>query len=97
LTRADQSFRLVITMRTMTATEFKARCLALLDEVAATGEVITVLKHGRPVAQLVPAVPRAEGHPQDALAGTVEILGDVIGPVLEPDVWESEGRGGPDA
>jgi prevent-host-death family protein len=84
-------------MRTMTATEFKARCLGLLDEVAATGEVITVLKHGKPVAQLVPAVPRAAGYPQDALTGSVEFLGDVIGPVLEPGAWEAEtGRGGPD-
>lgn len=74
----------------MSATEFKAKCLALLDEVAATGEVITVLKHGKPVAQLVPAVPRKVGYPQDALAGTVEFLGDVIEPVFEPDVWEAE-------
>jgi prevent-host-death family protein len=74
----------------MSATQFKARCLALLDEVAATGEVITVLKHGKPVAQLVPAVPRATGHPQDDLAGTVEFLGDVMGPVLAPEDWEVE-------
>lgn len=74
----------------MSATEFKARCLALLDEVAATGEVITVLKHGKPVAQVVPAVARAGGYPQDALAGTVEFLGDVIEPVLEAAAWEAE-------
>jgi prevent-host-death family protein len=80
-------------MKTMSATEFKARCLALLDDVAATGEVITVLKHGKPVAQLVPAVPRGEGHPQDALAGSVEFLGDVIGPVLPAEVWEAETGG----
>jgi prevent-host-death family protein len=74
----------------MSATGFKARCLALLDEVAATGEVITVLKHGKPVAQVVPAVARSGGYPQDALAGTVEFLGDVIEPVLEPEAWEAE-------
>jgi prevent-host-death family protein len=81
----------------MTATEFKARCLALLDEVAATGEVITVLKHGKPVAQLVPAVQRAGGYPQEALASSVEFLGDVIAPVLPPDAWEAEAGGGRDA
>lgn len=74
----------------MSATEFKARCLALLDEVATTGEVITVLKHGKPVAQLVPAVPRTGGFPQDGLAGSVEFIGDVIDPVLEADTWEVE-------
>jgi len=82
-------------MRTMTATEFKARCLALLDEVAATGEVITVLKHGKPVAQLVPAVPRTGGYAQDGLAGSVEFLGDVIEPVLSAEAWEAEAGGAP--
>lgn len=36
------------------ASEFKARCLALLDQVASTGEEIVVTKRGRPVAKLVP-------------------------------------------
>jgi prevent-host-death family protein len=77
-------------MRTMSATDFKAKCLAILDEVAQTGEVVTVLKHGRPVAQVVPAVPRQGGYPQEELAGTIEFLGDVIGPVLEPGDWDAE-------
>jgi prevent-host-death family protein len=40
--------------RKITATEAKAKILALLDEVAA-GEEIEITKHGRPVAKLVPA------------------------------------------
>lgn len=39
----------------MTATEVKAKILALLDEVAA-GQEVEITKHGRPVARLVPAV-----------------------------------------
>jgi prevent-host-death family protein len=43
----------------MTATEFKARVLGLLDEVAA-GDEVEITKHGRTVARLVPAAgPRA--------------------------------------
>jgi prevent-host-death family protein len=42
-------------MRTIGATEFKAKCLQLLDEVDAEG--ITITKHGKPVARLVPAPP----------------------------------------
>lgn len=38
----------------MTATEAKAKILALLDEVA-TGEEVEITKHGRTVARLVPA------------------------------------------
>lgn len=38
----------------ITASQFKARCLRLLDEVAETGETLVVTKHGRPVARVVP-------------------------------------------
>jgi prevent-host-death family protein len=77
-------------MKTLTATEFKATCLAVLDEVARTGEPVTILKRGRPVAQLVPPVPRGEGYPQDAILGTVRIKDDIVGPPLPPDAWEAE-------
>ncbi len=40
--------------RTMTATEVKAKILALLDEVA-EGDEIEITKHGHVVARLVPA------------------------------------------
>lgn len=38
------------------ASTFKARCLALLDEVATSRRTIVVTKHGKPVAKLVPIV-----------------------------------------
>ena len=75
-------------MRTINASEFKAKCLALLDEVAETGEHIMILKRGRPVAELVPPVPRREGRPQDSLRGTVEVVGDIISPAVPIDAWE---------
>jgi prevent-host-death family protein len=53
--------------REITATQFKARCLRLLDEVAETGETLVVTKHGRPVARVVP-VQRA-----DDLHGSIKI------------------------
>ena len=40
-------------MQTLSASQFKARCLALLDDVALTGEEVVVTKRGRPVARLV--------------------------------------------
>ena len=79
--------------RTMNASEFKAKCLAELDEVARTGEPITILKRGRPLARVVPVVVK-ETSPQRELHGTVEILGEILEPVLDPDSWEAE-RGGP--
>jgi prevent-host-death family protein len=41
-------------MRSIRASEFKAKCLAILDEVERTGEPVTILKRGRPVARLLP-------------------------------------------
>lgn len=65
--------------RTIAAGRFKAECLALLDRVAETGEGLVVTKRGRAVAQVVP-VPRRTNR---SLRGSVKILGDVVGPILE--------------
>ena len=45
-----------MTVETMQASTFKARCLAVLDDVAATHREIVITKHGRPIARLVPIV-----------------------------------------
>lgn len=41
-------------MQTMKASEFKARCLKLMDEVQKTGDEIVITKNGKPVSKLVP-------------------------------------------
>jgi prevent-host-death family protein len=79
-------------MKTLTSTEFKAKCLAVLDEIARTGEPVTILKRGRPVAQLVPPVPWGKGYPQDEIIGTVRIKGDIVEPALPSNEWEAEKR-----
>ncbi|MBI4872548.1 MAG: type II toxin-antitoxin system Phd/YefM family antitoxin [Candidatus Riflebacteria bacterium] len=76
-------------MHRLSATEFKAKCLAVLDEVARTGEGVTVTKRGHPVAQVLPVVPRHQGYPQDRLRGTVEVLGNILDPVLPMGAWEA--------
>ena len=42
------------TQQTMAAGEFKQKCLALIDQVAATGAPIIISKYGKPVARLMP-------------------------------------------
>lgn len=79
-------------MKTINASDFKARCLRILDEVAATREVVTILKRGRPVAQLVPPVYDENGYPQQSLKNSVTIQGDVVSPLLPAGVWEAEKR-----
>lgn len=45
---------MVMHAHTITASQFKAQCLRLLDEVAETGQPLVITKHGRPVARLGP-------------------------------------------
>ena len=78
-------------MRTINASEFKAKCLAILEDIAKTGEGLTILKRGKPIAQVLPAVPRHNGFAQDTLKGTVKILGDIITPPLSSGDWEALG------
>jgi len=61
--------------RKMPAGRFKAECLAVLDEVAATGETVVVTKRGRPVAQVVPITPPR------GLAGSIRRQRDLVSPI----------------
>ena len=78
-------------MKEVNAAEFKAKCLAILDEVAEQGESVMILKRGKPVAQLIPPSPCAHQFPQQELMGSVSILGDVVSPTLPAEEWEAEG------
>jgi prevent-host-death family protein len=48
------------TTREITATQFKARVLRLLDEVAESGQPLVITKHGKPVARLEAVAPRRD-------------------------------------
>jgi prevent-host-death family protein len=66
--------------RSIPASQFKARCLALLDEVARSGETLVVTKRGKAVARVVPAE-----EPKN-LVGSVEFLvsdDELIEPLYE--------------
>lgn len=66
--------------KTIKASEFKAKCLALMDEVARTGTPVVITKNGKPIADLVPHRsdrPRALG----IWKGRARILGDIMSPI----------------
>ena len=71
---------------TVPAGEFKAKCLQLIDEVAATGESLTITKRGRPVARVV-ALP-GKTSLFGAMAGTVLKQQDLVAPL--DDAWDAE-------
>ena len=70
--------------RRMKASEFKAKCLALMDEVERTGESVVITKNGKPVAELSPYKQRKR-NARGILKGRVFITGDITSPVAIPD------------
>jgi prevent-host-death family protein len=73
-------------VRHIKASEFKAKCLALMDEVARTGAGIVITKNGKAVAELVPH--RAdERNARGILKNELFVIGDIVSPI---DVeWEA--------
>ncbi len=72
--------------KTVPAGKFKAQCLKLLDEVAATREPLIITKFGKPVAQIIPLAEKRIPL-RGALKGSVLWEGDIISPI---DVeWEA--------
>lgn len=67
------------------AGDFKAKCLKLLDEVAETRQPLTITKHGKPVAKLIPIPAKKD------LFGLMRSdnywEGDIISPL--DDEWEA--------
>lgn len=72
--------------RHVEASEFKAKCLALIDEVAHTGTAVIITKDGKPVAELVPHRPRKQSA-RGILKNELFIIADIMSPI---DVeWEA--------
>ena len=67
-------------METIQASKFKARCLALMDQVASTGKAILVTKNGKPIAELHPhRLPRVKTL-LGLHKGLIKVRGDIVGP-----------------
>ena len=73
-------------MKTMAAGSFKARCLAVMDEVQAKREAIVITKRGKPVVKLVP-VDAEKDDIYGFLKGKVKIVGDIVSPAITPEEW----------
>ena len=75
-------------MLTMQASEFKAKCLALMDQVARTGQTIVVTKNGKPVAELRAHRPPPAKSLIGLHKGRIEIRGDIVSPI-GARLWEA--------
>ncbi len=74
-------------MKTIKASEFKAKCLQLMNEVADSGDSIVITKNGQPVAQLSPVIFRPASL-AGCHKGKIEIVGDIVGSLGEH--WDAE-------
>ena len=74
----------------MSATEFKAKCLACLGEIEKSGDSITITRRGRPVAVLGPAKRTAWKSPRNSWTRRARITGDIVNSDTSA-VWEVAG------
>jgi prevent-host-death family protein len=76
-------------MKEIAISEFKAKCLALLDQVQKTKKPIRVTRFGKPIAEVVPPSPAPASDWIGSMKGRIEILGDIVSPANEESDWEA--------
>jgi prevent-host-death family protein len=77
-------------MREVAISEFKAKCLALLDQVRKTKKPIRVTRFGKPIAEVIPPS-SVQGRAAwiGSMKDSIEIVGDIISPADEESEWEA--------
>lgn len=75
-------------MDRISISEFKATCLAVLEQVRQTGQPVLVTRRGQPVAEIVPPSSPTRSGWLGSARGTGEILGDLVAPVVDIADWE---------
>src|SRR5262249_26028319 len=76
-------------MGAIPATEFKAKCLELMDRVAERHETFIITKRGKPVAKLAPVGPERRETLFGCMKGKFEITGDIVNPAAPREFWET--------
>lgn len=78
-------------MRTIPAGEFKAKCLAIMNEVQAGGESVIVTKRGKPVVRISPLQREQERSVFGFMQGKGTITGDIVSPIFSDEELEQFG------
>lgn len=77
-------------MQEVAISEFKAKCLALLEEVSKTKKPIRVTRFGKPIADVTPpALVQGRAAWIGSMKDSMEIVGDIISPADEENEWEA--------
>jgi prevent-host-death family protein len=76
-------------MQEIAISEFKAKCLAVLERVRSTRKPIRVTRFGKPVAEVVPPTAVEERSSWiGSMKNSLEIAGDIISPANDESEWE---------
>jgi prevent-host-death family protein len=73
----------IVVMNDVSISEFKAKCLGLIERVHKTRQPLRITRHGRPVAEVIPAGPDRKRKFLGDMIGTAEIVGDIVSPVID--------------
>jgi prevent-host-death family protein len=78
-------------MTEIAISEFKAKCLAILEQVEKTKQPIRITRHGKPVAEVVPASTPAVDRAAlfGSMRDSIRVYGDLIEPVIDPNDIEA--------
>jgi prevent-host-death family protein len=79
----------IVVMKDIPISKFKAQCLGLIEQVHKTRQPLRITRHGNPVAEVIPAGPDHKRKFVGAMEGTIEILGDIVSPVIDLDEIEA--------
>jgi prevent-host-death family protein len=73
-------------MKQIRASVFKARCLAIMDNVQSTGEPVIVTKRGTPVVKVMP-IRAGEDDLFGFMAEKFTVVGDIESPLVPLKHW----------
>ena len=79
----------ITVMKSISISEFKAKCLGLIEQVDKTRQPLRITRHGRPIAEVIPAGPDRKRKFLGDMVGTAEIVGDIVSPVIDLDEIEA--------
>ena len=76
-------------MQEIAISEFKAKCLALIEQVRLTKRPIRITRFGKPVAEVVPSTVIMDRKAWfNSMKDTFEIVGDIVSPANDENEWE---------
>lgn len=78
-------------MEQISATQFKANCLSVVERVRKTKKPVCVTRYGKPVVELRPAAVQKKATKGwlGSMAGTIEILGDIVSPAFDENEFDA--------